>query len=83
MCNKFKINLDELRHVQTWKDFDEKFTVHIHPQFKTVSDYYYHSSCLTKVKDIKKPTLVIHSKDDPIIPFECLPMDECLANENI
>lgn len=35
-----------------------------------------------KVKHITKPTLVIHSKDDPIIPFECLPTSECMANKN-
>ena len=27
--------------------------------------------------------MVIHSKDDPIVPVECLPIDECTANKNI
>ena len=36
-----------------------------------------------KVENIAKPTLVIHSKDDPIIPIDVLPVSECLANPNI
>jgi predicted alpha/beta-fold hydrolase len=83
MIEKYKIDLDVLKHVESWKAFDDNFTLHIHPNYKTVSDYYYNSSCLTKVRGIKVPTLVIHSKDDPIVPIDCLPMDECLANENI
>ena len=35
------------------------------------------------MQDVKKPTLVIHSKDDPIIPIDCLPLNECIANEKI
>jgi predicted alpha/beta-fold hydrolase len=82
MVEKFKINLEELKKVESWRDFDEKYTLHIHPQYKTVPEYYYAASCLTKVRHITKPTLVIHSKDDPIVPIECLPKDECLANKN-
>ena len=29
------------------------------------------------------PTLVLHSKDDPIVSVDCVPIDECLANPNI
>ena len=29
------------------------------------------------------PTLVLHSADDPIVPIDCVPLDECQANENI
>ena len=41
------------------------------------------ASSLTKIKDIDVPTLVVHSKDDPIVPFECLPTTECLTNPKI
>jgi predicted alpha/beta-fold hydrolase len=30
---------------------------------------------------VTKPTLVVHSKDDPIVPIDCLPLSECHANE--
>ena len=83
MAKKFGIDWDEIKQCETWKAFDEKYTLKTHPHFKTVADYYYASSCLTKVKDIKVPTLVVHSKDDPIIPIDVLPIDECVANDKI
>ena len=33
--------------------------------------------------DVRVPTLVLHSADDPIVPVDCVPMDERLANPNI
>jgi abhydrolase domain-containing protein 1/3 len=26
---------------------------------------------------------VLHSRDDPIIPLDCVPIEECYANKNI
>lgn len=83
MSEKFKINFDDLKKSESWRELDDKLTLKIHPHFKSVAEYYYAASCLTKVKDIAKPTLVIHSRDDPIIPVDCLPIDECLANDKI
>ena len=78
MSEKFKINFEELKHTESWHEFDDKLTVKVYKdKFISAADYYWAASCLTKVKDIKKPTLVIHSKDDPIIPIDCLPIEEC------
>jgi predicted alpha/beta-fold hydrolase len=79
----YGLNFDEIKHIESWKAFDDKFTIKVFTQFKSVADYYYEGSSFSVVKDIKVPTMVIHSKDDPIIPFECLPIDECTANSNI
>ena len=83
MEKKFGFSFDDIKHTESWGEFDNKFTLKIRPQFKTVAEYYHESSCLFRVKDITKPTLVIHSRDDPIIPIDCLPMSECMANPNI
>ena len=45
--------------------------------------YYNACSCLDFVDKVQVPTLVLHSEDDPIIPLDCLPQDECLANPHI
>lgn len=29
------------------------------------------------------PTLVLHSEDDPIVPVDCVPLDECMHNDKI
>ena len=83
MEKKFNFNFKDLNNAESWGEFDSIFTLKIRPNFKTVAEYYYAASCLYRVKDIARPTLVIHSKDDPIIPFECLPLTECSANANI
>ena len=83
MEKKFGFSFEELTHTESWAEFDSKITLKIYPGFKTVADFYYAASCLSKVQHIKKPTLVVHSRDDPIIPIDCLPMSECLANKNI
>lgn len=83
MEKKFGFTFEELAHTESWAEFDSKITLKIYPGHKTVADFYYAASCLSKVKHITKPTLVVHSRDDPIIPIDCLPMSECLANKNI
>jgi predicted alpha/beta-fold hydrolase len=37
---------------------------------------------MPRVKDVKVPTLVVHSKDDPVVSFQCCPVSECVANPN-
>lgn len=82
MVDKYKLNFAELAKVESWREFDDELTTKVHTKFKSVSDYYSASSCLYNIKNITKPTLVIHSKDDPVIPITCLPVSECLANQN-
>jgi len=31
METKFKLDFDKIRTVQTWRDFDEEFTIKVHP----------------------------------------------------
>lgn len=76
-----------------WKEFDENFTKKVllnvgdgtkmYPISRSVGEYFTNASCLPYVKDIKVPTLVIHSRDDPIVPIECVPVGDCLSNRNI
>ena len=79
----YKLDMESLARAQTWRDLDEGFTIKIHPQFKSVIEYYNASSCLDYVEGITVPTLVMHSKDDPVVPVDCVPIDECQANPNI
>ena len=83
MIKTFGLDMTRISKVETWRDFDEEFTRKVHPKWPSTAQYYYEASCLQKVRDIKVPTLVLHSKDDPIVPIDCLPIDECEANRNI
>ena len=48
----------------------------------SLAEYYNNLSCMDEIKNIKIPTLVVHSRDDPIIHYHCVPIDTCVANEN-
>jgi predicted alpha/beta-fold hydrolase len=83
MESTYGTNFQTLSQVETWRQFDEEFTIKAHKHFACAAAYYNAGSCLSHIAGIKVPTLVIHSQDDPIVPVDCVPIDECLANPNI
>jgi hypothetical protein len=60
--------LDRLRTV---RDFDELYTAP-HGGFADADDYYARSSALPLVPRIRVPTLIVHARDDPLVPGEPL-----------
>ena len=58
-----------LRRVRTIREFDERITAP-HGGYRDASDYYARTSSRPVIGRIRVPTLVIHSADDPLIPFE-------------
>ncbi len=64
-------SLEGLAEIKTIKDFDERYTSRANG-FDNAADYYYKSSSLRVADRIRVPTLIIHSRDDPFIPFEPL-----------
>ena len=68
--------LDRLRTV---RDFDELYTAP-HGGFADADDYYARSSALPLVPSIRVPTLIIHARDDPLVP--CEPLLRPGATEN-
>jgi hypothetical protein len=71
-----------LRQVRTLRQFDERFTAPAHG-FADAADYYYRSSSLRVIDKIRIPTLIIHAKDDPFIPFAPLRDPELSNNPYI
>lgn len=66
----------------TLRDFDDQVTAKLHG-FKNADDYYRRASSAPYVADIEKPTLIIHSKSDPICPFEAVPILQISQNPNL
>ena len=64
-------DLSSLALIRTIRDFDEEFTSISHG-FVNADDYYYRSSAVRVIEHIRLPTLIIHSEDDPFIPFKPL-----------
>jgi len=68
-----------LDRIKTIRDFDERFTS-LANGFANAADYYYRASSIRIVDKIRIPTLLIHSKDDPFIPFP--PLVENVFSKN-
>jgi predicted alpha/beta-fold hydrolase len=64
-------DISELDQAHTIKEFDDRFTSRAHG-FANADDYYHRSSSLRVVDRIHIPTLIVHAKDDPFIPFASL-----------
>lgn len=63
-------------------EFDDKVTAPLHG-FKGVDDYYSKASSRQYIPDIRVPTLIIHSRKDPICPITAVPVREIGANKNL
>jgi len=72
----------ELHLVRTIRDFDERYTAH-QGGFKDADDYYRRVSALPLIKNIRRPTLIVHAQDDPFVPFEPLNHPSVLENPYI
>src|SRR5262245_8445830 len=72
-------DIKKLGEIKTIRDFDELFTSRANG-FANADDYYSKESCVRVVDKIHIPTLIIHSKDDPFIPFAPLQQDGFTRN---
>jgi predicted alpha/beta-fold hydrolase len=71
-----------IRSVRTLREFDDRYTSRAHG-FDGAADYYHRASSIRVVDRIKIPTLIIHGKDDPFIPFAPLNDFKFAANPYI
>ena len=76
------INVDILLSNYYVKNFDTEFFGKI-LGYKNGDDYYRGISSVKYIKNIDKPLLVIHSKDDPICTYKGIPIDDTCENKNI
>ncbi len=72
------INKIEIESLKNFWEFDDKITAKIHG-FLNVNDYYMKSSSRQFLANIKIPTLIIHSIDDPFMSPSCIPKNEELS----
>lgn len=71
-----------LYHGYSLAEFDDKITAPLHG-FKGVDDYYTRASCKQYIPEIQRPTLIIHSRKDPICPISAVPRKEITGNCNL
>lgn len=73
------LDRDKLRRVRTIREFDELVTAPL-SGFRDAFDYYRKASAAPLLERIQRPTLVIHSRDDPFLPWAPLVGDKVRAN---
>jgi predicted alpha/beta-fold hydrolase len=75
-------DLRGLLRVRTVRDFDELYTAP-HWGFADAEDYYAKASSLRFLADIEVPSLVLHARDDPLVPYAPLSRSESWGNPSV
>lgn len=67
-------DLSDLGSVRTVREFDERFTAPAHG-FRDAADYYASCSSRRFLPEVRIPTLLVQSRDDPLVPGPTIPWD--------
>jgi len=77
-----QFELNGLSGVRTLRQFDEAITAPC-SGYGSATDYYERASAMLVVDRIALPTLILTSKDDPVVPFESFGASEIAGNPQI
>jgi len=72
------ISEEEINNIKTLDQFDELLTIPLN-NFYNEKEYYQEVSSRYVLHKIKKPTLLLHALDDPLVPEECIPKQSELS----
>lgn len=75
------IDPKHLHNIKTLREFDNYYTAPLHG-FKDGPDYYEKVSAIHALNKLRKPALMLHAMNDPIIGQEELPFEEAKKNDN-
>ncbi len=76
---EFKLNELNFEDTSTFIEFDHNVTAPLHG-YKSGADYYRRASTLDDLINIKTPTHILWSRDDPFFTEACIPANEQLAD---
>ena len=77
-----QFELNGLSRVRTLREFDDAITAPC-SGYRGAADYYERASAMRVVHRIAVPTLILTSKDDPVVPFESFGVSEIAGNPKI
>ena len=75
-------DVDKLKKVKSWKDFDNEFSAKL-CGFKHADDFYDNVSSLPHLPKIKMNTLILNAINDPILTEKCHPKEMVKSNKNL
>lgn len=76
------VDLDKVLQIRTIREFDQHFTVPL-GGFRDPEHYYQEGSSSPLLDRIQLPTLILHSKDDPFLPWEPFVRPPARSNPNL
>lgn len=74
-----EVDLARVRAARNLREFDDALTAPLHG-FRDAADYYARSSSGPRLPEIAVPTLLLHARDDPFLPFEAVPTEAMRSN---
>jgi hypothetical protein len=77
-----RFELNGLSRVRTLREFDDTITAPC-SGYRGAADYYERASAMRVVQRIAVPTLILTSKDDPVVPIESFGVSEIAGNPQI
>ncbi|MBD2700051.1 alpha/beta fold hydrolase [Spirosoma sp. BT702] len=67
-----RLDLDKMRYVKKWRDFDEFFSAPIN-NYRDADDFYAQASAVNYMSGIAVPALLLNAQNDPLLSTECSP----------
>lgn len=77
-----RIDLKDHALVKTLYDFDHVYTAPLHG-YNGADHYYTECSSMYFIEPIAIPTMIVNAENDPIVPFESLPIDVLRSHSNV
>lgn len=71
-----EIQYSDFNNIRYFPDFDNLYTAPLHG-FKDAQDFYDRASADKYMYNIKLPTLLVNAINDPFLPVECYPDQQC------
>ena len=68
-----RLDMDKLKQVKQWRDFDEFFSAPVN-SYADADDFYAQASAVNFMPDITIPTLLLNAQNDPLLSPECSPV---------
>jgi len=77
-----QINDDNYSEIQSFRDFDNRYTAPIHG-FTSAEDYWDKCSSKQFIPKIQIPTMIVNAQNDPFLSPSCYPINEVSKNEHV
>ncbi len=77
------VDLDVIKKVKNFKEFDEAFTLKVHTEYKDANDFYSRITSDQFLPNIKIPLLIVNALNDPMLGEPCYPIELAKQSENI